>query len=62
VIVNDFDRLVAGEPCQLLAKDFDEITYTLITSAEAEVGNTLDESCKKILTSKNSLTGILENC
>ncbi len=46
-----------------MVKDFDEITYTLITSAEAEVGNTLDENYKKFLTSfyTEALAGMLIN-
>lgn len=57
------DSIGREELKRFLVKDFDEITYTLITSAEAEVGNTLDESYKKFLTSfyTEALAGMLIN-
>ena len=45
------DSIGREELKRFLVKDFDEITYTMITSAENEIGVSLDENYKKFITS-----------
>ena len=45
------DSIGREELKRFLVKDFDEITYTMISSAERELGVSLDESYKKFITS-----------
>ena len=55
------DSIGREELKRFLVKDFDEITYTMNSSAEKELGAKLDESHKKFITSfyTEALAGIL---